>query len=149
MSNPIVQFLKQQIGQFASNSPSGVSKWLNGTLLDVEEGKIKVELVVREDMLNPAGTLHGGMAALIMDEVIGMTVFSLHNENFYTSINLAVDFLKTAKIGEVIIAQTQVVRHGRNIVNVKCEITNSEGRIISNGLSNLIRTENKNPFYQG
>ena len=107
-----------------------------------------MEFKVRDEMLNPALTLHGGVAALIMDDIIGLSVFSLYNEYFYTSINLAIDFLKTAKLDECIRAHSVVVRKGRNVVNVKCDIYNKDDVLLARGMSNLITTRNKNPFYQ-
>ena len=149
MSNPVIQYLEAKVGSSLSESPSHVTKWLDGKLLHVKEGDVRMEFKVRDEMLNPALTLHGGVAALIMDDIIGLSVFSLYNEYFYTSINLAIDFLKTVKIDECIEAHAQVVRKGRNVVNVKCEIFNKDGVILSRGMSNLITTRNKNPFYQG
>jgi len=148
MSNPVVQYLKSKVGSPLSESTSHVTKWLDGKLLYAEEGNVKMEFKVRDEMLNPALTLHGGVAALIMDDIIGLSVFSTYNEYFYTSINLAIDFLKTAKLDECIMAHSQVVRKGRNVINVKCEIFNKEGQILARGMSNLITTRNKNPFYQ-
>ena len=147
MDNPIVQYLKAYIGKPLSESPSHVTRWLNGTILSVEEGDITIEYIVRDEMLNPALTLHGGVASLIMDDIIGLAVFSTHNEFFYTSINLAIDFLKTAKLDEHILARSTVVRKGTNIINVKCTITNRDGMILARGMSNLITTRNRNPYY--
>jgi uncharacterized protein (TIGR00369 family) len=148
MSNPILQYLKSKIGSPITDTPSHVTKWLDGKLLSAEEGNVIMEFKVRDEMLNPALTLHGGVAALIMDDIIGLSVFSLYNEYFYTSINLAIDFLKTAKLDECIKAHAEVVRKGRNVVNVKCTIYNCDDMILARGMSNLITTKNRNPFYQ-
>jgi len=140
MPNPVVEMFKTQIGKDSSKSISPVGKWLNGTILEIEEGKIKVEFEVRKEMTNPMGILHGGMSALIMDEIIGATVFTLNKEHFYTSVNLSVDFLSAVKLGEKVIAQAEVIRAGNTIVNVECRIYDTEGKVVAKGMSNLVRT---------
>jgi acyl-coenzyme A thioesterase 13 len=120
-------------------------RWLNGTLRDAREGSITIEFVVREEMTNPMGILHGGITAAIMDDVIGTTVYSLGREYFYTSVNLVIDYLASAQKGETITASAQIIRAGKTIVNAQCEITNAEGKVLARGTSNLLTTSIKIP----
>jgi uncharacterized protein (TIGR00369 family) len=143
VSNPIVEYLQNFIGQEVTESPSAFSLWLNGRLLHAIEGDVKGEYTVREDMTNPLKNLHGGVVSGIMDDIMGLAVFTLNKESFFTSVNLQVDFLAPAKIGEVIQAHAKVVRNGRNIVNVECTVTHINGKIIAKGTSNLVVTPNK------
>ena len=140
---PRLKFFRSMIGQTMTRSPSPLGRWLNGTLLAAEEGSLTVEYGVREDMTNPMGILHGGAASAIMDELIGTTVYVLGREHLYTSVNLNVDFLHSARLGEVITARTQVVRAGKNIVHAECVITAVDGKIIAKASSNLIQTSTK------
>ena len=91
--NKIIELLKAQEGKIITNSPSPVCNWLQGKLIFVKEAKLIVEFKVREEMTNPVGMLHGGMFALIADEMIGATVATLNLTKFYVSINLTIDFL--------------------------------------------------------
>ena len=76
--NQTLEFFKSNIGKTSSEmSPSAFGRWLNGTLIAVEEGELTVEVIVREDMCNPGGILHGGVATGMMDDLIGMTTFSM------------------------------------------------------------------------
>ncbi|MTI29577.1 PaaI family thioesterase, partial [Xanthovirga aplysinae] len=111
-----------------------------GILKEFSQKSIVVEYMVREDMSNPAGTLHGGMSALIMDEIIGFHNFCLRNDNLYTSVNLNVDFLAPAIIGEKITAYSKIIRKGRQLNHFECTITNSKGKLVAKGSSNLICT---------
>lgn len=140
MENPIVKQFQQFIGKDHLPTPSPVGQWLNGKLLKAEEGLLSFEFVVRKEMTNPMGILHGGISALIMDEVIGATVHTLNRDVFYTSVNLSVDFLKAVPAGEKVIATAHVVRPGKTIVNVECQVLNTQGAVISKGMSNLVRT---------
>ena len=138
--NSRIDFLRSLIGAEMTQSPSPVARWLLGTLREVEQGKLAVNYVVREDMLNPMGTLHGGVVAMMMDDVTGTLVYSLGREYGYTSVNLNCDFLNPARSGEVVRATAQVVRAGKNIVHCECVVTNEEGVIVAKSTSNLIQT---------
>jgi uncharacterized protein (TIGR00369 family) len=138
--NPRLEFLRSQIGKDSSSSISPLGRWLNGTLRSVEYGVMSVEFLVRDTMTNPMGVLHGGAASAIMDEVIGSMVFAMGREFGYTSVNLNCDFLNPAREGEVLTANSKVVRAGRNIIHCECEIVASEGKIIAKCSSNLIQT---------
>ncbi len=145
-TNPIVAFMRSQIGQDSKNSPSAAGRFLNGVLKEVDAGRLVMEYTIHKEMINPVGGLHGGMTALIMDELIGATVFSLHTEYLYTSINLSVDFLRPAKLGDVITATATVVRKGRKVINVDCIIHHQNGKVLAKGTSNMAITDNKSMF---
>ena len=92
--NPALEFFKNNIGKASAEvSPSPFGRWLNGTLIDVEEGSLTMEFIVRKDMCNPGGIMHGGVAIGMMDDIIGMTTFSMGNQAFYSTVNLNTDFL--------------------------------------------------------
>ncbi|MFN4147246.1 MAG: PaaI family thioesterase [Runella sp.] len=139
-TNPRLAYFQSQIGQSMTQSPSEVGRWLGGKLLEVEIGKMTVEYIVHKDMVNPMGTLHGGAAAAIMDDLVGMMVFALGREYGYTSVNLNCDFLNPARLGEVITATAYVVRAGKNVIHCESKITSTEGKIIAKCTTNMIQT---------
>lgn len=92
-------------------------------------------------MTNPVGTLHGGVTSSIIDDAIGATMFSLNENCFYTTLNLVVDYFAPARAGDVILADTAIIKKGRQIINAQCEIWNEKRtRIIAKGYSNLLKT---------
>ena len=141
-----LEYMQTFIGQSMQDSLSPVGRWLNGKLLDIQDGTMKVEYVVREDMSNPMSVLHGGIAATILDDVVGTMVYALGRDFAYTSINLNCDFLNAARTDETIFAYAKVVRAGKNIIHVEGVITNTAGLIIAKCSSNLIQTGLKIPF---
>ncbi|MEW6737401.1 MAG: PaaI family thioesterase [Acidobacteriota bacterium] len=133
-----LKFFTTFIGKpFPEHTPR-VTSWLNGIIRAVELGSFTVEYIVREDMTNPLGILHGGISALIIDDLIGMTVYALGRETIFVSINLTVDFLGKARLGDKIIARSRVVRQGNQIINIECEILNAQGNLIARGTSNML-----------
>lgn len=143
--NKRLRFLQKYIGANMTESISPVGRWLNGKLIDIGEGYMQAEFVVREDMTNPMGVLHGGIASTILDDVVGTMVYALGRDFAYTSVNLNCDFLHAARLNDVITASAKVIRAGKNIIHVEGSITNSEGKIIAKCTSNLIQTSLKIP----
>ena len=133
--------LQAFIGKEFTASPSPFMHWLNPVVLSAEEGKLSFKYIIRKEMTNPMSTLHGGVTAAIIDDVIGATMFSFGEPVFYTTINNVIDYFAPAKEGDVIIAETFIVKKGRQIVNAQCEIWNEDkSRIIARGYSNLMKT---------
>lgn len=144
MNKPLA-FFQSQIGKNEIHSPSALMRWLNPILLKAEEGGvIELSYVVREEMTNFMKTLHGGVTAAIIDDAIGAAVYSLDNSHAYTTVNLAVDYFVSAKAGETVIAKTEIIKKGNQIMNAACEVWNADSsRMIAKGNSNLIKTKIK------
>ena len=88
----------------------------------------------------PVQVLHGGTASAILDDLCGLTVFALGREYGYTSVNLNVDFLNPARLGETLTAEAVVVRAGRNIIHLEGRLTNEAGKLIAKCTTNLVQT---------
>lgn len=144
--NPIIELLKAQEGKKLGTHNPPFSKWLDGRLLKADEGAIEMEYEVREEMTNPVGILHGGIHAAIMDDLIGMSCFTLALPHVYLSVNISVDFLGQAKIGEKVIAKTKLERKGKTIINYTAEIYNQEGKLISRATSNMVNSGMPSPW---
>ncbi|MDF2933025.1 MAG: PaaI family thioesterase [Chryseobacterium sp.] len=135
--------LQSFIGKEFTESPSPFMRWLNPIVISAEEGQIEFQYKVRAEWLNPMGNLHGGVTAAIMDDIIGATMFSLNERSFITTINNAIDYFSTAKENDDIIAETKVLKRGKQFVNAQCEIWNADkSRLIARGTSNLFKINN-------
>lgn len=122
----------------SDNHPSKLTVWLGGKFTAVDEGTVTMEFTVRDDMLNPLGSMHGGIMSLLIDEVMGAAVFSLGLKDFYTNINLSLDFMRSAKKGEVISVVAQPVKIGRRVLTMSSEIYNSSDKLIASGSANYV-----------
>jgi uncharacterized protein (TIGR00369 family) len=142
--NKALTLFQSYLGKDSSKSISPLMRWLNPTLLSVTAGELEFSYLIREEMTNPMGILHGGTTAAIIDDAVGAAVYSLGKSNLYTTVNLAVDYFASAKAGETIIAKTSITKNGNQIVNTSCEIWNADKtRMIAKGHSNLIKIENE------
>ncbi|MBC6365389.1 PaaI family thioesterase [Algoriphagus sp. AK58] len=142
-TTPQLEFFKSFIGKRLDRTPSAAGNWLGGTLLEVDHHHIKVQYCVRPEMCNPGKILHGGIASLMLDDVIGMGNFVAGSEYLMTSINLNVDFLAAAQIGEKLEVTAKLIRSGSNLNHWEAIIRKETGKIVAKASSNLIKTHVK------
>lgn len=127
------------VGKEITNSPSPFMNWLKPTLISAEKGSLYCSYIVRKEMTNPYAILHGGITAGIIDDLIGATVFILGLNNRYTTVNNNIDYFAPAVEGDIITAKTMVVKQGRTIINLQCEIyLPAKNRLIAKGYSNML-----------
>jgi acyl-coenzyme A thioesterase 13 len=132
--------LKLYEGEYFTQSKSAAGKWLNYKLLEVNDTRLKASLIVREEMTNPSKQLHGGIYALICDELCGLAFYNMGYPTFYTTVNLHVDYLRSAILGEEIIASAKVIRAGKRIAYVTCDLYNTLNEHLAHATTNLINT---------
>ena len=143
MENKRVDLFKTFIGKDLSNSPSPYAKWLKGILRAVTETSLSVEFLIRKEMTNPVGMLHGGVTAGMIDDVMGANVFLLDLGEFYASVTLNVDFFASAREGEKVTVTTNVVKKGRTVINLSAKVCNEAGKVLAQASSNVVNTHIK------
>lgn len=132
-------FLQSFTGKELSGSPSPYMNWLKPVVVSAAPGELIFSYIVRKEMTNPMGTIHGGVIAGIIDDLIGATVYSLGLKDNYTTVNNSIDYFAPALEGDQIIAKTAIVKRGRTIINLQCEvILPAKNRLIAKGYSNMI-----------
>ena len=136
--NPRVEAYRSQIGkEIQFDYP--ILKYLGFVVMEAEEGYIKVEMKARRELLNPLGLLHGGVMAMLMDELIGAAGWTLNRPTHFVTINLNIDFLSSAREDEILVAEGKIVRPGKNVMHGESKIFNSSGKLLAKSASNLIK----------
>lgn len=143
INSPQLEFFRTQIGKRLDKTPSAAGNWLGGTLVEIDNHHIKVSYEIRTEMCNPAKILHGGIASLMMDDVIGMGNFVAGSEYLMTTINLNVDFLASAQLGEIVEVSAKLIRSGSNLNHWEALIRKESGKIVAKASSNMIKTHVK------
>lgn len=139
LSDQRLNFLRQSIGKVIANSPSNFMNWLAPVLVKAENGILVCKYTIRKEMTNPYQILHGGVTAGIIDDLIGATVFTMGLNDRFTTVSNYIDYFAPAKEGDEIIAETSIVKKGKSILNLQCEIfLPSKKRLIAKGYSNML-----------
>jgi uncharacterized protein (TIGR00369 family) len=135
-----LEIIKGWIGRDVDTSRSPAGNWMRPRIESADKGKVALSVLIKREMCNPFGNIHGGMMSLVIDEAIGWAIVSLEAESHYTSVNLNIDFLYAAAEGERITAHAQIIRHGKKIINAEVHVYNEKGTLLSKATSNLVTT---------
>lgn len=94
-------------------------------LKEVREGYARAELVVTPDHLNAGGVCQGGVYFTLADIALAAVMNSREQLTFGIENNIV--FLKSAKVGETLIAEAVEVFNHHKIPYVDVRITNQKG----------------------
>jgi uncharacterized protein (TIGR00369 family) len=98
---------------------------------EISDGRAVVTLVAGPQHANPMGTLHGGILCDIADAAMGMAFAStLVPDESFTTVELKINFFRPVWEAHLK-AEGLVVRRGRSLGYVECEITDDGGRLIA------------------
>ncbi len=100
---------------------------------DVEPGRAIARLRVSDDLLNPNGTVHGGVLFTMVDTAMGKATMTLLDEGrLCASIEIQMRFLRPVSGGHLE-ADTTVVRRGRKVVHLESRIHDTNGVLVATG----------------
>lgn len=84
---------------------------------------------VKPEDLNPNGTLFGGRLLAWIDEEAALYAFvQLENQHIVTKFISEINFMSSAKQGDIIELGMEVVKFGRTSLTLKCEVRNKMTR---------------------
>jgi len=120
--------------------PPGIATLLGMRLVEVEEGRAVFALEPDERMLNPIGSVHGGIAATLLDSCMGCAVHTtLAPRASYTTAQLTLHYVRGMQpgMGEVTATGT-VVHSGRRQVTAEGRLVGPDGRLIAHGTTTCL-----------
>jgi uncharacterized protein (TIGR00369 family) len=115
--------------------PPPVADLIGFRVTDTAPGRAVVELDAGPQHANPMGTVHGGILCDIADAAMGVAYAStLGDGESFTTIELKINFLRPVFAGRLT-ATGQVVRGGRTIGLVECDVADADGRLVARASS--------------
>jgi uncharacterized protein (TIGR00369 family) len=98
-------------------------------------GEAIFEMHVDQRHSNPMGTLHGGVLCDIADAAMGFAyATTLHEGETFTTIELKINFLRPVWKTRLR-ASARIVKKGRQVGLVECDVTDGEGRLVARASS--------------
>ena len=70
------------------------------------------------------GTLHGGLSATIIDSISTLALTSDQNFSYGVSVNMDISYIKAAKLGEEVLIEAKVLKRGKTLAFLDCELRN-------------------------
>ena len=118
--------------------PAPIGKLLGLKLLQAESGTAVVEFVANERYANPAGTLHGGVLCDLADAAMGFAYYTtLEADESMTTLELKINFLRPVWKA-TLRAKAKVVRAGRLVGLVECDVVDEQGRLVARASSTCL-----------
>ncbi len=124
---------RQRATEALKNVP--FARLLGFELVDLQMQEATIKLLMRDELRQPYGVLHGGATASLIDTAMAFAVRTCVPENIQTTtIDLTVHYLRPHSAGEAV-CTAKVVRAGKRILTVAAEVYNEEKKLIATALS--------------
>jgi uncharacterized domain 1 len=115
-----------------------IARLIGFELISVKPGEAVVEFQATEAHANPMGTLHGGVLCDIADAAMGIAYSSnLDEGESFTTLELKINFLKPVWKAHLT-AVGRVVKQGRTVGLVECDITDEKGSLVARASSTCL-----------
>jgi uncharacterized protein (TIGR00369 family) len=125
------------VGTLPLNS---MAETLGYHIVEVSSGRVVVAGAPTAAHLNPAGTVHGGLSATLLDSCMGLAVHSTLDKGFgQTTLEFKISLVRalTPQTGSIR-AEGNVVFRGRRIGTAEGRLTDAEGRILAHGTTTCL-----------
>ena len=97
---------------------------------EIGKGYATGEIVIKKELLNPAGIVHGGVIVTLADTVAIIGCGYLYEAINITTVSIYVSFVKTAVSGTVV-AKAKVVSKGNNLSVWQVDAYNEGNELIA------------------
>jgi len=112
-------------------------------------GRSEIRIDVERRLTQQAGFAHGGVSAALVDSAIGLALCTIIDPGCaIMTINLQVNFLAPAKPGPLT-ARGRIVHKGKQTAVGDCQVTDQDGRLVSNGTATYMILQNMKHVTEG
>jgi uncharacterized protein (TIGR00369 family) len=117
-----------------------MARTLGYDIVEAENGRVVITAVPNESHLNPAGGVHGGLSATLLDTAMGLAIQSTLDKGIdQTTLEFKISLVRpiTPQTG-LIRAEGTVLSRGRRVGTAEGRITDREGRLLSHGTTTCL-----------
>jgi uncharacterized protein (TIGR00369 family) len=107
---------------------------------EAQSGRVVVTAQPNDTHLNPAGTVHGGLAATLLDSCMGLAIQSTLEQGLdSTTLEFKISFVRpiTPETGPIR-AEGTVISRGRRVGTAEGRVTDSQGRLLVHGTTTCL-----------
>jgi acyl-CoA thioesterase len=98
------------------------SQWMRVNVIEIREGYSKIEMLIRKEMVNGFGIVHGGIPFSLADSAFA---FACNNRNnLSVALDVTITFTKAVNIGDTLTAEAKEVHNGRSTGVYLISVTN-------------------------
>lgn len=117
-----------------------IARTLGYDVAEAEEGRVLVTMVPTEAHLNPAGTVHGGLTATLLDSCMGLAIQTTLDRGIgSTTLEFKISLLRpiTPDTGKIT-AEGKVLTCGRRVGAAEGRVVDGQGRLLAHGTTTCL-----------
>jgi uncharacterized protein (TIGR00369 family) len=117
-----------------------IARTLGYDVTEAANGRVVIIAEPNDSLLNPAGTVHGGFSATLLDSCMGLAIQSTLEKGIsQTTLEFKISLARpiTAETG-TIKAEGVVLSRGRRIGTAEGRITDRSGRLLAHGTTTCL-----------
>jgi uncharacterized protein (TIGR00369 family) len=117
-----------------------MAETLGYDIIEASRGRVVVATEPHAGHRNPAGTVHGGLAATLLDSCMGLAVHSMLDQGFaQTTLEFKISLVRpiTPQTG-LVKAEGKVISCGRRVGTAEGRLTDKDGRILAHGTTTCL-----------
>jgi uncharacterized protein (TIGR00369 family) len=117
-----------------------IAQTLGYDITEAENGRVVATAEPRDIHLNPAGTVHGGLAATLLDSCMGLAIQSTLDKGIgQTTLEFKISLVRpiTPETG-LIKAEGIVLSRGRRVGTAEGRVTDGRGRLLAHGTTTCL-----------
>lgn len=121
------------------------ARTLGYDIIEAENGRVIVVAEPGGEHLNPAGTVHGGLAAAMLDSCMGLAIQSTLEKGVgSTTLEFKISFVRpiTPESG-LLRAEGIVLNRGRRVGTAEGRVTDRDGRLLVHGTTTCLIFERR------
>ena len=121
-----------------------IARTLGYDVTEATSGRVVITAEPTDELLNPAGTVHGGFSATLLDSCMGLAIQSTLEKGIgSTTLEFKISLVRpiTPATGKIT-AEGVVLSCGRRVGTAEGRITDSKGRLLAHGTTTCLIFEN-------
>ena len=105
------------------------SQWLGIEVLEIKEGYSRLKMIVRQEMINGLGIVHGGIAFSLADSAFA---FACNNRNnLSVALDTSINFTKPVRVNDELTAEASEVHNGKSTGIYHIRIHNQDNELVA------------------
>ena len=140
-----IEFLRDILAGKLPAAP--IQAALGFELVEVADGFARFQLIPGEHLYGPLNSVHGGVAATLLDSAMGAAVITTLDEaTGCSTATMTVHFTRAINERTVkVLAEGWVVHRGSRLVTTEGRLTDEQGRLLAHGSATLALSERQAP----
>ena len=117
-----------------------IAQTLGYDVVEAESGRVVITMIPTDAHLNPSGTVHGGLAATLLDSCMGLSIRSMLEKGVgSTTLEFKIALVRaiTVETGEIR-AEGKVLNCGRRVGTAEGRITDTKSRLLAHGTTTCL-----------